>query len=363
MFHRPDRVAEPLYVITPVFNPVRFRSRWKLYGEFAKRVVDAGAVLYTIEAAFGARTFALADVAPQHTSAVAHTPQNSAVMATDCRHDATHRGRHQYLQVRTSHELWLKEAMINLAARHLPHDWKYVAWIDADVLFARPDWVGETLHRLQHYPVVQMWSELHDLNDTYQLVGSVRSFAAYWREHGRYTDSVEFKRDGLAAGYDYAGMPGKRRYPGAPGLAWAMRREAWDQLGGLIDFCILGSCDWFMAHCLTGQVDAVLKRGYHPRYAARIREWQTRAAEARWAERPIAGNIGVLDGVALHFWHGPKANRLYGTRDQILIDHQFNPDRDLKPDYQGLFQLTNRSPELRRSLQWYFGQRNEDALS
>lgn len=62
------------------------------------------------------------------------------------------------LQLRTSHEIWLKENSLNLGFARLPPDWKYAAWIDADVTFARPDWACETVHQLQHNPVVQMWS-------------------------------------------------------------------------------------------------------------------------------------------------------------------------------------------------------------
>lgn len=53
MFGCPDRISAPLYVVTPVFNSRRFRSRWGLYETFARHVEDAGALLYTIE--LGAR--------------------------------------------------------------------------------------------------------------------------------------------------------------------------------------------------------------------------------------------------------------------------------------------------------------------
>jgi hypothetical protein len=33
----------------------------------------------------------------------------------------------------------------------LPNDWKYVAWVDADVNFTNPHWVRVTVQQLQHY--------------------------------------------------------------------------------------------------------------------------------------------------------------------------------------------------------------------
>lgn len=54
-------VNNKLYVIACISNPVRFRSRYKLYKDFEKMVLDAGAVLYTIELALGDREFEVTD--------------------------------------------------------------------------------------------------------------------------------------------------------------------------------------------------------------------------------------------------------------------------------------------------------------
>jgi len=37
------------------------------------------------------------------------------------------------------------------AVARLPSDWKYVAWVDADVNFTNPHWVRVTVQQLQHY--------------------------------------------------------------------------------------------------------------------------------------------------------------------------------------------------------------------
>lgn len=319
-FSRPDRLNDPLYVVTPVFNAPRFRSRWRLYEDFKQMCANAGAILYTIEIAFGDRDF--------------------AVTQADDPHD---------IQLRTWHEIWLKEQAINLAVQRLPRDWKKVAWIDADVFFARYDWADETRHKLEHFPVVQMWSQLHDLNANHELVGQNRSFADVW--------ACGDTADKCQAHFPYHS---KRGYPGAPGLAWAMRREAWNQLGGLLDVCILGAGDWYMAHALTGQVEKILPRRMHRNLKHHLRQWEHRAANSLWEERPILGNLGVVPGVALHYWHGPKANRGYKTREDILYRNSFDPDCDLKKDWQGLYQITSRCPVLRRDIQRYFAARNED---
>lgn len=55
---RGDKITDPLYVIAPVFNPIRFKSRWRLYLRFKEFVErSANVVLVTTEIAFGNREF------------------------------------------------------------------------------------------------------------------------------------------------------------------------------------------------------------------------------------------------------------------------------------------------------------------
>lgn len=328
-FQRPDRVRSPLHVVTTVFNSARFRSRWRLYQDFTHMVENTGAHLTTVEVAFGKRDFALDPGNAEH-------PADALV------------------QLRTSHELWLKENAINLGVARLPPDWEYVAWVDADVAFVRPDWADETVQRLQHYPVVQMWSEAQDMGSEHQVLHHWRSLA--WA-HGAGKPVVTSGRGGSTYPYPYYGAAGGAAHPG---FAWAMRRDAWDQLGGLLDFSALGSADMLMGLALVGQVGAMLYPPYHPRYKSLILDWQDRA------ERHIRRNLGVVPGLVIHHWHGPKADRRYNTRNQILSRTQFNPDVDLKRDWQGLYQLadhgTPRSIMLRDDVRRYFHERNEDML-
>lgn len=321
LFQRPDQLPYPLYVVTPIFNSQRYRSRWRLYEDFAKRVEESGAILYTIEAAFGDRAWVVTEPSWEH-----------------------------HIQLRTGHELWLKENLINLAVSRLPQDWKAVAWVDADVRFVRDDWANETLHRLQHVKFLQMWSQFQDLSKNHEIIGENQSFMSV------YESGVPRQRV-TSGDYPYYG---RRGYPGAPGLAWAATRDAWDAVGGLIDWSILGACDWFMAHALVGELDRVIKPDYPTAYTDPMYEWQRRA------ELGIKRNVGVMDGLALHEWHGPKSQRRYATRDKILVETKFDPATDLKRDWQGLYQLHTepwnlRQYALRDRVRRYFSERDEDA--
>jgi hypothetical protein len=295
-----------LYVVTSLSNPIRYRSRYSLYDGFKKRTEDAGAILYTAELAYGNRPFYLAG--------------------------------ERVINVRTNSELWHKENLLNLAISRLPPDWEYVAWIDADVGFARPDWVCETIHQLQHYDMIQMFSVAQDLLPNHEVLQKHNGFI-----------------------YSYLnGLPSNNTYGGwHPGFAWAARREALNNVGGLIDYGILGAADRNMACGLLGRIFDTMPDEYvniDTGYKRKLLAWQDRA------ERYIKRNIGYLPGLILHYWHGKKEDRRYRDRWRILVNNMYDPDLDLKYDTQGIHQLTDRNYKLRDDIRRYFRSRNEDSI-
>lgn len=317
-------VDAPLYVITSISNPKRYRQRYHLYRQFEKYVADSGAILYTIEQGFGEREFEITD------------PSNS-----------------RHIRVQTESELWHKENMLNLVMHRLPPDWKYVAWIDADVEFARPDWVYETLHLLQHYDFIQMFSQAIDLDQHFEVLNdSIREgVVAYWMRNGHCNI-----RNRKPAGYGYGYGAGNKH----PGYAWAARRKAIDHVGGLIDWAIVGSADWHMAAALLGQLVASIGPSVAescPTYVQWCRIWEENAVKF------IKYNVGFMEGLVMHYYHGKKANRRYFDRWGILSSNAFDPQLDLKKDWQGLWQITDRNLKLRDDLRAYFAMRDEDDRS
>jgi hypothetical protein len=337
---------DKLHVMTVLSNPPRFRSRYELYRAYSKRVEDSSAILHTCEIAFGGRHFEITDPSNPH-----------------------------HLQLRTSHELWHKENALNILiqhARRLYPDMKYVAWIDADIQFARPDWAQETLHQLQHFAWVQMFSHAQDLGPAAEPYGGIRpSFLySYLNERPNPHDMPE--------GWDWATIghtvsdgvgPVDCYYPEAPsrgqispwfthpGFAWAARVEALDKVAGLIDWAILGSGDYHMACALVGHVEYSLAKEMPGRYQELCYQWQA------LAEKHIRRNVGCVSGIVNHGWHGKRAARLYDKRWKFLKVSGFNPDLDLKRDTQGLWQLEDRGDQsivLRDGLRAYARLRNED---
>lgn len=335
--HAPHSVAalkpfpDVLHVVTVISNPVRYRSRYRHYRTFEKHVADAGAVLWTIEAAFADRPFEVTD---------ADEPRD--------------------IQIRTRDELWNKESLMNLAANRLPPDAKYIAFIDADFIFSRQDWAQETIQQLQHYQAVQMFSTVAYLNEDCECIrhrfGYLKAYHMFLA--GKFNAFGEANIPPMSGGYYRPGAPWTDC--GAPGAAWAFRREALDRLGGLIDVTILGSGDYFMAAALVGMMKRVLPAGYSDGLKRHLLNWQERA------ERHVRRNVGIVQGTISHLWHGRLSERGYGIREQILVDYQFDPEKDLKRDAHGLYQLDDDGSErfmlMRDKIRAYFRSRNEDGV-
>lgn len=301
-----------LFAVTCISNPVRYESRYRLYRDFAQRMEDAGVILYTVEMAFADRP-----------------------------HEVTSWDHPRHIQLRSNHELWHKENMLNIGISRMPVDAKYIAWIDADISFARPDWVKETIEQLQHYQVVQMFSTAVDLNARFEAGKTHKGFM-YEFYHNK-------SRFSAGATADYQ--------EGHPGYAWAARREALNAVGGLMDFAMLGSADRHMAGALIGHGDKTYHKDVHPKYKHMVAEWQRRA------EQNIKRNVGYVPGTIWHNYHGSKANRHYQSRWKILVEHKFDPVEDLFRDTQGLWQLEADRAELRDAIRRYFRSRHEDDIS
>ena len=299
-----------LHVACAYSNPLRWRTRRVLMNDFRQHMAASpNVVLHAGELAYGERPFEVTG------------------------------GDANDVQLRTSHELWHKENILNLAIRRFPADWKYGAIIDADFHMTRRDWALEAIHQLQHFDFVQLFSSYSDLTVEQRPYRVMPSFGwVHWHGHHRH-----------GKGYPYA-----TGSPGATGGAWAFRRAAFDAVGGLLDVCILGSADWHMAFGLAGKINTAPESTRCSQgYVEAVRRWQERA-------RVLNGNIGYVENHAVHHFHGSKVFRAYGDRWKILRDQDFDPASDLVRDWQGVWQLAGNKPELRDEIRRYFRARNED---
>ena len=321
---------QTLHVASAYSNPFRWDTRRRLFNDFRQQmVVTPNVALYAGELAYGDRPFEVTGGNPG---------------------DA---------QFRAASELFHKENILNETVKTFDPDWNYGAYIDGDFTFTRHDWALEAIHQLQHYDFVQLFSTYTDLtavgyggHQPYTKVS--KSFARTYIDNGNKLPDNNARHS--EAGFFVDTAYGTPWIPvGATGGAWAFRRSAFDTVGGLLDQAILGHGDWFMAFGLVSlptQGD-IANAKFHSHYTAMITEWQNRAAQ-------LKSNVGVVDQFAVHHFHGSKQKRGYGTRDQVLVKHQFDPIADIRRNSQGIYELTGNKPALRDAIRRHFISRSED---
>jgi hypothetical protein len=339
---------QTLHVAVGYSNPFRWRSRRELMNRFRDHMErQANVVLHVGELAYGDRPWEV----------------TSPDRATD-------------IQLRTATtEHFIKENLQNVIIQHFPSSWKYGMACDADFHMITPGWALETIHQLQHYDWLQPFSSYMDVSGNIygQANMPVRLNTSFCFNYiaNNYQVSPQYHNgvigpDGKIvrkASSDYessmatiGGPEGEfMRGCGATGGAFAFRRSAFETVGGFLDRCILGHSDWLQMHLLVGvEPPDIHSQKYHPVYKEYVRSW------GRKAER-LRKNVGYVDAMATHFWHGSKSRRAYSSRDIILAEEQYHPYDDLATDSQGIYQLRPDAVGLRDKIRKYFISRSEDS--
>lgn len=294
-----------LYVILPYFNFCKYKRRYELFVQFVKTMKDYPNVRIVIsEATLDTEPYQLPEL--------------------DC---------FLHLQNKISNQLWVKENLINLAVSYLPSDWKYMAWIDADLTFTDPFWVDRTIQTLEEYDVIQLFSECANLGPSGEMLKIDKGFAYMYRKSGKpYHKTSRY-------GFWH------------PGYAWACTRKAYETMNGLVEFAILGSGDRHMALALIGLVDYSYPGTIHTNYKALLHIFQDRCLSLR---------LGYIPGKILHHFHGSIADRKYVERWNILTHLQYDPTQDIYKNNKGLIGLTVSGKRLQSAIKMYFMTRKED---
>jgi hypothetical protein len=294
---------EPLYVILPYFNFCGFKSRRRLFLDFIERNKNVPGIRLVVSEVIGSAPLPKLPV-------------------------------WKHIKVATKCQVWLKENIINMASTHLPPNWKYISWIDADILFLNENWVQDTKESLEYYDIVQMFHTVVNMGPRGEAMKTDKSFGYMHARSGTaYTPSDKY-------GFWH------------PGYAWACTRATWNKMGCLLDWAILGSADRHMALAWIGRVESSRPGNIHPTYIRLLLEFQAKCKGFR---------LGNIDGTILHEWHGRLEDRKYKERWDILTRHNFDPLKDIGLTTEGLIQLVDKGARMQSDLSSYFLERKEDS--
>ena len=345
---------DDFYVIAVINNPMLYNSRIRLFNDFVIRMKNYNVKLMIVEAVYGDHPF-----------------------------QVTEAGNPMHVQLKTNSILWQKENLINIGISRLPSNWKYVAWIDADIDFTNPNWVKDTIHELQHFPVVQLFEDAIDLGPNHEIFNVYKSFASSYAKGIPYTglpvskspeiqinksinqidksdksnnfSNKNILKDSIAFKYSNPSFK-KSNYIWHSGYAWAATREAINGIGGLVDFAICGAGDHHMICAMIGEVSKSYPYNMNKHYKMMLQSFQERALKT------LNKRISYVKGSIYHYWHGKKVDRKYKDRWQILLKNNFDPLVHIHKDSQGLYVLSPGNDSLRNDLYNYFKARNEDSV-
>ncbi len=291
-----------LWAITSYFNPVGYKSRLANYRTFRKFLT---APLVAVELSF--------------TGSFELQPGDADIL----------------VQLVGGDVLWQKERLLNVALHHLPPECDAVAWVDCDVVFAVDDWHERARAALEHFPLVQLFSERCNLARSANI-GSAASDVIE-----SVSQSLGFKiAPGRAQPDDLRVAGGTWTRGASAGIAWAGRRALLDRCG-LYDAGIVGGGDRAVVCAAMGKFDY----GVH---AAQMNGRQEEYYRA-WAElffADVQAQVGYLDGRVFHLWHGEWQDRKTVLRHECLKSFHFDPFTDIALGASGCWRWNSDKPGL-----------------
>ncbi len=207
--------------------------------------------------------------------------------------------------VRAEELLWHKETLLNKIIAELPPNYKYVFWLDADIVFDNDEWLIDGVAALQNCNIIQPFEYAVHLNQNekkpsfdYKMMQKkpLPEMLAYkmWRSFCSNANTPHFHSENY-------------HEHGHVGFAWAARREILEK-APLYEKALIGGADHIMAHGAANQP-------FHACIAKTFTDDLENVQQyMQYLGKIVNGQIGFCKGSLFHIWHGDIAKRQYFER-------------------------------------------------
>lgn len=242
-------------------------------------------------------------------------------------------------RVQTDSLLWHKESLLNKLIRELPEEFRYVFWLDTDVLFSNPAWLVNCVERMQQGAnLVQPFEycvhlEKNQLKPAFDMSAIRRGSWHSWMDNPKLRPEFVW-RSFCANAVDFTRFADNKNYDihGHVGFAWGARREILDAMP-LYDRALIGGADHIIAHAAMGQIPHPCIINSFTDVIDEVNAWSNKFYEL------VRGKIGFATGDLYHIWHGDVAKREYLRRIK-----EFTPQtKDIcERDANGLWKEKNK---------------------
>lgn len=238
--------------------------------------------------------------------------------------------------IRTKNLLWHKESLLNKIVSTLPEEYKFVFWVDADVIFDNENWIVEGVQELHFNRIIQPFEWCIHL----QKDMDKPDFD--FENHKKFSMDKDLRHPDMwrsfCANYVYSKeLSGRENYDihGHVGFAWGARREVLDEVP-LFDKALVGGADHIIAHAAAGQIGHSCITKSFSDDLENVNRWSSKFYSV------VQEKIGYVKGNLFHIWHGDLTKRSYLKRIQ-----DFTPKAKgiTKTDENGLYLTNNRDDE------------------
>lgn len=211
-------------------------------------------------------------------------------------------------RIYTENLLWHKESLLNLMVTKLPARYKYVFWVDADVIFTNLNWLTRSVEEFKSGAAILQPFEycVHlgqdetkpnfDYNKYKNACGTTARPKTMWRSFG--ANCATNKNLAASENYDNHGHVG---------FAWGARREVLEKCP-LYDRALIGGADHIIAHAAMNQIPSECINKSFTENLDEVYEWSKKFYKV------AKGRVGYVTGDLFHIWHGDIDKRQYLKR-------------------------------------------------
>jgi hypothetical protein len=256
-------------------------------------------------------------------------------------------------RIYTESLLWHKETLLNKIISELPPRYKYIFWIDADVIFTNKNWLVEGVEQMQNgCTIIQPFEycvhlDKDQLKPEFDLQfakamydpnkGLVKESKRLWRSFS--ANWVTNKINARSENYDVHGHVG---------FAWGATRELLDEVP-LYDKALIGGADHIIAHAAAGQIPHCCITKSFKDDIQDVLSW------SKLFYAFAKGKIGYVQGDLFHIWHGDINKRDYFNR---IVNFTSKAKEINIKDKNGLYVAKDK--ESIKYMKNYFKQREVD---
>jgi hypothetical protein len=203
--------------------------------------------------------------------------------------------------------LWHKESLLNNLIQTLPSKYKYVFWVDTDVIFDNRNWLVDATRELRNGAnLVQPFKycvhlERNELTPSFD-----------YKKESEHTQNLALRHQKMWHSFGFAhrvGLSNNQNYEihGHVGFAWGARVDIVKAVP-LYDKALVGGADHIIAHAATDySLHGCITKSFTEDLNS-ISDWSSRFYKL------VKGKVSFANGTLFHIWHGDVNKREYFKR-------------------------------------------------